>query len=164
MDLGGGVQLREGLRPGDIGTITWLHGSIYHRENGYGLAFEAYVAEGLGEFYRQYDHKLDRVWICEKGEDMVASLVLMHRGEHVAQLRYFLVRPEYRGLGLGRKLMELFMACLREKAYRSAYLWTTNEQSAAAVLYKRHGFELAEEKYSEAFGKPLYEQRLLLHL
>jgi peptidyl-dipeptidase Dcp len=55
--------------------------------------------------------------------------------------------------------MTLFMSFLRERGYTSAYLWTTNEQEAAAALYKRFGFELTEENESTAFGKPLTEQR-----
>lgn len=58
--------------------------------------------------------------------------------------------------------MQLFMHHLKEKSYKSAYLWTTNEQETAARLYRAFGFELVEEKYSEAFGKPLYEQKYSL--
>ena len=91
---------------------------------------------------------------------MVGFLLLMHRGVDTAQLRYFLVRPEYRGLGLGKLLMELFMQFLRQCGYRSAYLWTVDELPAAASLYKRHGFTLTDEKPSAPFfGKPLREQR-----
>ena len=83
----------------------------------------------------------------------------MHRENTAAQLRYFLLLPEFRGIGLGKKLMELFMKHLKDKGYASAYLWTTNEQKEAAELYKKYGFVLTEEKPSSAFGKPLIEQR-----
>jgi GNAT superfamily N-acetyltransferase len=88
----------------------------------------------------------------------------MHRGE-AAQLRYFILAPAYRGIGLGKKLMELYMDFLRQAGYQSSYLWTTNELPAAISLYKRYGFVLTDEKPSDAFGKPVIEQRyeLLLH-
>ena len=88
----------------------------------------------------------------------------MHRCEEVAQLRYFYLEPEHRGIGLGNKLMSLFMDFLKEKGYKSAYLWTTNEQTAAANLYQDYGFELTEEKESNAFGNLLVEQRFDLIL
>ena len=50
----------------------------------------------------------------------------MDRGE-VAQLRYFLIEPQYRSIGLGTKLMTLFMDFLQQYGYRGAYLWTTHE-------------------------------------
>ena len=33
----------------------------------------------------------------------------MHRGEDSAQLRYFMILPGYQGIGLGKRLMELFL-------------------------------------------------------
>lgn len=83
----------------------------------------------------------------------------MHRENNAAQLRYFILLPEYRGLGLGKKLIELYMEFLKEKTYSSSYLWTTHELDAAASLYKRYGFVLTEEKPSTAFGKELKEHR-----
>jgi GNAT superfamily N-acetyltransferase len=152
------ITIRTELRPGDIGYITYLHGALYAEEYQYGIPFETYVAVGLNEFYQQYDASRDRVWICEHGKKIVGFLLLMHRGE-AAQLRYFLLKPAYRGLGLGKKLMELYMDFYRKAGYSSSYLWTTNELPAAASLYTRYGFKLAEEKESGAFGKLLKEQK-----
>jgi peptidyl-dipeptidase Dcp len=158
------ISIRTGLRPGDIGYITWLHGSLYAEEYQYGISFEAYVAKGFYEFYAQYDSQKDRVWVCEDGERIVGFLLCLHREKQTAQLRYFILLPAYRGMGLGKKLMELFMEFLREKKYRACYLWTTHEQTAAAALYKKFGFRLTEEKASDAFGKKLMEQRYDLSL
>jgi len=55
--------------------------------------------------------------------------------------------------------MQLYMDFLKEKGYQSSYLWTTHELVSAASLYKRHGFQLTEEKTSADFGKSLKEQR-----
>ena|SRR5689334_14672312 len=152
------ITIRTEMRPGDIGYITYLHGALYAEEYQYGIAFETYVAAGLNEFYQQYDPARDRVWICEHGKEIVGFLLLMHRGE-AAQLRYFLLKPGYRGIGLGKKLMQLYMDFYRQCGYTSSYLWTTNELPAAAALYTRYGFRLAEEKESDAFGKLLKEQK-----
>src|SRR6185312_3629942 len=153
------ITIRTGIRPGDLGYVMYRHGALYSREYGYGQAFEMYVAEGLLEFYRNYDGDLDRAWICEHDDRMVGFLLLMHREAGVAQLRYFYLEPEYRGIGLGRKLMRLFMEFLNSRGYRSAYLWTTHELAAAAALYTDQGFRLTAEKPSTAFGKSLKEQR-----
>jgi DNA-binding MarR family transcriptional regulator/ribosomal protein S18 acetylase RimI-like enzyme len=153
------ITIRTDLRPGDLGYVTHLHGRIYKEECNYGINFEAYVAQGLAEFWKQYDARKDSVWIVEHGQRMVGFLLSMHREKDAAQLRYFILEPEYRGLGLGKKLMNVFMAHLKEKGYQKAYLWTTNEQETAIALYQRHGFVLTEEKHSEAFGKALREQR-----
>lgn len=152
------ISIRNDLRPGDIGYVIYLHGALYGKEYGYGVQFESYVAKGLCEFYEKYDPTRNRVWVCEHNHRMMGFLLLMDRGES-AQLRYFLIEPEYRGIGLGSKLLDLYMDFLRECDYKASYLWTTHELSTAAFLYKRLGFELTEEKESTAFGKPLTEQR-----
>jgi len=152
------IKIRTKLLPGDIGYITYMHGYLYHKEYNYSIAFETYVAAGLIEFYQHYDLARDCVWICEHQDKIIGSLVLMHRGES-AQLRYFILEPAYRGIGLGRKLMNLYMDYLIKSGYKSSYLWTTQELSAAAHLYTRHGFTLTEEKESTALGKLLKEQR-----
>lgn len=152
------ISIRTELRPGDIGYVIYMHGDLYKKEYGYGIPFETYVAKGLCEFFEKYNPQRDRVWVCEHKDRMVGFLLLMDRG-NAAQLRYFLIQPEYRGIGLGSKLMSLYMDFLQECGYRGSYLWTTHELGTAAFLYKRVGFKLTEEKESTAFGKPLREQR-----
>src|SRR5688572_26211421 len=152
------ISIRSELRPGDIGYVTYLHGSLYHKEYGYGLQFESYVAKGLCEFYEKYNPERNRIWACEHNDRMIGFLLLMDRVK-AAQLRYFLVERKYRGIGLGSELMNLYMDFLQASGYKTSYLWTTHELSTAASLYKRHGFRLTEEKDSTAFGKPVKEQR-----
>lgn len=152
------ISIRTQLQPGDIGYVTYMHGALYSKEYGYGIQFESYVAKGLCEFYEKYAPKRNRVWICKHNHRMVGFLLLMDRGQ-AAQLRYFLIEPEYRGIGLGSKLLNLYMDFLRECGYKESYLWTTHELFTAAALYKRLGFQLTEQKESTAFGKPLTEQR-----
>ena len=141
------VSIRTQLQPGDIGYIIHMHGRLYKQEYNYGIEFETYVARGLYEFYQQYDPVRDAVWICEHHNRITGFLLLMHRDE-AAQLRYFILEPGYRGIGLGDRLMQLFMQHLLQEKYRSAYLWTTDELPAAAHLYKKYGFRHVEVKDS----------------
>lgn len=153
------IRIRTRLRPGDIGYITYMHGVLYSKEYKYGPGFEAYVAKGLGEFQMNYDPSRSRVWICEHKEKIVGALVLVDRGTS-AQLRYFIIEPLYRGIGLGRKLMKRFMKFLKECGYTHAYLLTTDELPASAHLYTSSGFTLTEAKPGDPlFGKPVRELR-----
>jgi GNAT superfamily N-acetyltransferase len=152
------ISIRTELQPGDIGCVIHMHGDLYGREYNYGIQFETYVAKGLCEFYEKYDPKRSRVWICEHNNKMVGFLLSVDRGQ-AAQLRYFLIEPAYRGIGLGSRLMKEYMDFLREFGYKKSYLWTTHELSTAASIYKRVGFQLTEEKETTSFGKPLREQR-----
>jgi N-acetylglutamate synthase-like GNAT family acetyltransferase len=153
------IQISTDLQPGDLGYIIYLHGKLYKEECNYGVAFEGYVIASILEFYEKYDPKTNRVWICRHDEKIIGCLVLMNRGE-AAQLRYFIIEAAYRGIGLGRKLMNLYMEFLKQCGYKSAYLLTTDELPTAAHLYKSYGFVITDERpTSSSFGKPVIEQR-----
>jgi len=152
------INLRTKLLPGDLGYIAYVHGDLYAKECGYGLNFEAYVLKGLNEFAHEYDALKDKVWICEHDNRIVGFLVAQHRDDTM-QLRYFIFLPEYRGIGLGKKLMNEFISFLKTSGCKHAYLWTTNEQLSAIALYEKYGFKLTEEKPSNTFNKPLIERK-----
>ncbi|MBS1599684.1 MAG: GNAT family N-acetyltransferase [Bacteroidetes bacterium] len=153
------IQIRTELHAGDIGYVTYMHGHLYKKEYGYGISFEAYVAKGLYEFYKKYNPQRDRVWVAEHQNKIVGFLLLMARKKNSAQLRYFILDPAYRGIGLGKKLAALYMDYFHEKKFKNSYLLTTHELFAAAHIYKKMGFVLTEEIESTSFGKLLKEQR-----
>lgn len=157
------ITFRNQLLPGDLGYIAYVHGDLYAKECGYGINFEAYVLQGLNEFAHEYDPAKDKIWMAEHDGRIIGFLVAQHR-QAALQLRYFIFLPEYRGIGLGNKLMNGFLDFMKEGGYRRAYLWTTNEQHAAIALYTKSGFKLTEEKPSNTFGKELMERRYELNL
>lgn len=157
------VVIRTNLQARDVSRVIQLHGSLYQKEFGYGFVFESYVSAGLYEFLRHYDPQRSRFWLCEHAQALVGCLGLMDRGD-CAQLRFFLVHPRYRELGLGRRLMDAFIDCMRSRGFGSAYLWTTHELAAAAHLYQAYGFQLIEERASSRFAKPVVEQKYALEL
>lgn len=157
------IVIRNELLPGDIGYVTYLHGLIYSREFGYGLDFESYVAKGLHDFFENFEAGRDAVWVCEHGSKIVGFLSLMNHGE-VAQLRYFIIDPDYRGLGLGQKLMDHYMDFLHKTGYTSTYLLTSSDLGAARHLYQKYGFELVEEIDAESFEKPDVLQKYQLKI
>src|SRR2546423_4368740 len=96
--------LRTDLRPGDLGTIVYLHGVIYAREYGFDPTFEAYVAGPLAEFVRRASPR-ERLWIAERDGRLIGSVAVVAASPQTAQLRWFLVDPCARGAGLGKRLL-----------------------------------------------------------
>ena len=121
------------------------------------IGFEAYVMECLIEFFSQYDEKKDRVWVLEEGERMVGFLVLMHRPNRMAQLRFLLLEQDYRGKGIGNELMEDWLNFYQEMNYKGAYLYTTSGQDPAVSLYEKYGFKRESTILSRYFGVPRLE-------
>lgn len=153
------ILIRTELAPGDLGYVIYMHGKLYKKEYNYGLHFESYVAVGLHEFYERLATSRSRAWICEHEGKIVGFLALMDRGEQ-AQLRYFIIDPAFRSVGLGRKLMDLYIEHLRDSGFKGSYLLTTKELPAAAHLYMAYGFKLKEEHPAHhPFDKDVVEQR-----
>lgn len=146
--------IRQYLKPGDMGYIIYMHGKIYHDECGYDRHFERYVAREFDEFLAQYDPEKDRIWLAEKDDRIMGTMVIQGRSGRVAQLRYFLIDPDARGKGLGKKLMDEAMTFSRDN-YQHVYLLTTEELHTAASLYRKHGFRLTRSEKTRLWGQDL---------
>lgn len=158
------ITIRSHIVPGDLGSIIHLHGKLYHNEFGFGLGFEQYVAKSFADFVSNYKDGLDQVWFCEYKTQIVGFISLVHREPTVAQLRYFIIAPAFRGIGLGKKLTSAFMQTARERKYETIYLWTTTPLVKAATIYQKLGFKLILEQESTSFGLSLVEQKYELML
>jgi GNAT superfamily N-acetyltransferase len=176
--------LRTELRPGDLGCLTYLHGVLYARERGWDRTFEAYVAAGLAEFVLDHDPVRERIWLAERGDELVGSIAIVRAaqgatrnahqeraevddvGAHgdVAQLRWFLVHPDTRGQGLGRKLIGEALNFCHVAGYRRVILWTVSGLDAAAHLYRMAGVERVEARTHQIWGRVVTEERYELEL
>lgn len=161
--LPAGTVLRHDLRPGDLGAIVRMHGTIYAREYNFDLTFEAYVAGPLAEFVRTRTAR-DRLWIIERGDDIVGCVAIVGTWRTEAQLRWYLVDPSARGLGLGRRLLGEAIAFCRQQAYESVFLWTVSALTAAARLYRAFGFQRVAERPGRLWGVDVVEERFVLDL
>ena len=130
-------NIRDTYEPGDIGYITYLHGLLYD----FGPHFEYYVAETLADFYKNLNPERERMWIAEFKGQIVGSIALKDNKDGAGQLRYFLLHPEHRGLGLGNKLMEIFMDQLRDLGYSSSFLLTEEGLRTATHIYEKYGYQ-----------------------
>ncbi len=163
MDQGSAISIRTKLRPGDTGYIVFLHGTLYAAECGWDHTFEAYVAVPLADFALR-DNPRERIWIAEDRSRLVASIAIIETSARRAQLRWFLVHPDLRGQGVGKRLLDASIAFCREVGYTSISLWTVAGLDAARKLYDAVGFTLAEEEMHERWGALVTEQRFELAL
>jgi GNAT superfamily N-acetyltransferase len=152
------VTLRTDLRPGDIGTMVYLHGTIYAKEYGFDHTFEAYVAGPLAEFARSPSAR-ERLWIAEWDGRIVGCIAVVAASPQVGQLRWFLVDPSARGVGLGKKLLHEAVAFCKNCNYESATLWTVSALLTAAHLYRSIGFRKVEERPGHQWGVDVIEER-----
>ena len=77
--------------------------------------------------------------MAEKDGKVLGSVAIVRFNDEVAQLRWLILAPEARGLGLGRDLVNLAVDFARGSGYRSVFLWTLEFLTAAKALYESDG-------------------------
>ncbi len=134
-------SIRTGLRPGDLGRLITIHGEVYDRLPGYGLRFEAYVVRTVAEYFLDNDNR-GQIWLAEAGDVLMGCIAIAERSPTRAQLRWLVVRPEARGTGLGRTLVDLALAYCVERRFETVFLETTEGLEASMRLYEKRGFNV----------------------
>jgi len=142
-------------RAGDMGWVIQRHGAIYDEEYGWGVRFEALVAEIAAQFIQHFDAKRERCWIAEMDGAPVGSVFVVRHSDTIAKLRLLLVDPRARGLGIGARLVEECLRFARQVGYRKMTLWTQSILVEARRIYARAGFQLTKEEPHQSFGHDL---------
>ena len=158
-----GISVRNDLKPGDMGSIVYLHGTLYAREYGFDSSFEPYVAAPFAEFALSRNNR-SKIWIVEHESEVRGSMAIVEHSADSAQLRWLILHPDIRGFGLGKRLVEEGIGFCREKGYSSIFLWTVGHLDTATHIYQSEGFELKGEKSHRIWGVNLTEQKYILKL
>ncbi|PAF33743.1 helix-turn-helix domain-containing GNAT family N-acetyltransferase [Paenibacillus sp. 7516] len=158
------IQFRTELKAGDAGALIHLHGWVYAEECGYNHIFEGYVCKTFYELLQTYNPDKDRFWLAEANNEIVGSIAVIGHSDERAQIRWFILHPDYRGMGIGKKLIQDAIAYCREKGYRSVVLETTEDQETAIAMYTKQGFVKIKEQENDAWGVRHIEQTYELEL
>jgi GNAT superfamily N-acetyltransferase len=146
--------VREELRPGDLGEIVAHHGRLYAEEYGVDATFEGFVAAAVARAAtRGFPSDREAIRIVELDGRHAGSIGLTDEGGDDAAIRWFLLSPEVRGTGLGRRLLGELLDLARELGYRRVFLETFSELHAAAHLYLEAGFAVTSADTAPRWGR-----------
>lgn len=158
------ISYRYDLRPGDIGYIIYLHSKIYDQESNFSNEFESYVIKTFYDFLENYSPEKDRLWMAEYNSKIIGCIAIVHQSEKEAQLRWFLSDPSFRGLGIGKKLLNDAISFCIEKKYKNVFLLTTDQQESALRMYQAAGFKLTRSEKVHQWGTIFRDQRYDLEI
>lgn len=148
----------------DLQYVIEAHSRIYGDEYNYDDSFAAFISETVQTFAQTGDFTSEMLWIVELSQRPCGSIGLTRVNETTAQLRWFLLEPEARGAGWGRKLLEHVIAYANQQGYRLILLWTNQSLLGARRLYESYGFEVKEIRTQILSGQELTEERWELAL
>jgi DNA-binding MarR family transcriptional regulator/N-acetylglutamate synthase-like GNAT family acetyltransferase len=142
-------------RPGDMGWVVSTHGRIYAEDYGWDIVFEAFAAEIVAAFLKNFDPAREHCVIAEVDGEPAGSVFVVRHPDEIAKLRLLIVDPKARGLGIGARLTEECIRFARAAGYRKMTLWTQSMLTAARHIYRRAGFRLVASEPHALFGPPL---------
>jgi GNAT superfamily N-acetyltransferase len=148
------ITIRRDLLPGDVGEIIRMHGVLYPREHGLSPNMERHVASAVSGAIAGGWPESGGVWVVERGGAFAGSIALTDEGDGLAALRWFLLDPSVRGLGLGKRLVGEVVAEAEERGFERIWLETLGILTAAAHIYALHGFVCVSERMGPPWGDP----------
>jgi len=151
------VSLRRFVA-GDLHWLAARHQDLFSREEGFDDSYGPMITSILQDFFGSHDPHCERGWIAVKGQMRIGSIFCLKESEGIARVRLFLLTPEARGQGLGKKLLRECMGFARQAGYREMVLWTHESQRSSGALYSAFGWQLVKTAPVFSFGVNLNEQ------
>lgn len=151
--------------PGDIGWLISMHGQLYAEQFNFNSEFEKDIAGKVLSFL-EAGEDFNRLWIATLGGIRIGSVAVSLKRDQTAFINFLLVHPDYRGGGIGGRLMDLVIAHTSAHNLKTLHLETYSCLKDARNLYKRYGFQLsmrneAISKYGHSFDQEFWDKRLL---
>lgn len=101
----------------------------------------AYADPFLFDLFSVYNEPKSVYYVIENENRIVGGAGIGPLENDVCELQKMYFLPETRGLGLGKKLMEICLSDAKSFGYESCYLETMHYMTDAQKLYRKVGFE-----------------------
>lgn len=158
------IKIRP-YREQDIPYVIDRQLSLYESERQFTTEiWKNYLTQGVLSLVDKFDPAKDCMFILECNDSPSGCIAITHTEDNIAQLRYFFLEPELRGLGAGTTLLNAALGFCREKKYSHVFLWTVSAQESARILYKKAGFTITETSKNDNWGSPVLEEKWELDL
>ena len=134
--------------------------------------FRGLVVDTLAEFGFAADPELDQdlenpteyyaaLWVAVRADDVAGSIALRDLSDGSLELKRMYLRREWRGRGVGRRLLATALDWAKANGARIIKLDTTEEMRAARALYEARGFvRVPGHAPRQGQERLLYELRL----
>lgn len=152
------VEIRP-LKPGEFGIIAAQNTEFYMNEVGLDSAFELFILENMVKFMKNREKEKAEGWVVDHNGSVVGFIGVDREDDKTARIVGLLLQPEFRKMGLARRLMDQALAFCRENLYHRVYLWSFPVLRDARRLYEFYGFSPTDEQTRTTWGKEVAVER-----
>jgi N-acetylglutamate synthase-like GNAT family acetyltransferase len=141
MQTVGDYTLREATNA-DSAAVWSLISSVLRS---YGITTNQQTTDrDLDDIDANYWSRKGAFFVLLKGEEIIGTVALHHETDAICELCRMYLAPQYRGQGLGRRLLEHSVREAKERGFKEMCLKTASVLVEAISLYKRAGFSPVE--------------------
>ena len=152
------ITVREATAE-DVETARQLFRD-YAKWLGVDLGFQSFNEE-LASLPGPYVRPHGFILLAETENRIVGCVALKALADGVAEAKRLYVLEEYRGHGIGRRLMAALIAAARKIGYRAIRLDTLPQMTAARALYEMLGFRPIAPYYYNPIAGTAYMELVL---
>lgn len=124
--------------PADFATGKQLF-LEYAESLGFSICFQNFEQE-LADIQVQYGAPNGCLLLVLNGETTVGCAGVRRWNDDIAELKRMYLKPETRGKGMGRELLQTALEHARQLGYRNIRLDTLPTMKAAIAIYRESGF------------------------
>ncbi|MDO8551908.1 MAG: GNAT family N-acetyltransferase [bacterium] len=108
----------------------------------------------LDNLQREYIDTGGAIFVAKDGNRIIGSLLVKKLADGIGEIKRFQNLPEYRGKGIGKKLLDSALVFMQTHGFKKAALDTTSKSTKAIELFKKAGFiETKREREKIYFEK-----------
>jgi len=123
------------------------------------LCFQSFEEE-LKNLPGRYAAPTGRLLLAFAGEKIAGCIALRRIDDEICEMKRLYLRQEFRGAGLGKRLIERLIEEARELGYQKMRLDTLPEKMPRAVaLYKEFGFQPIAAYYDNPHRETLFMEK-----
>jgi ribosomal protein S18 acetylase RimI-like enzyme len=134
-----------------IEYIQWLDQDLCYQN----------IDDELNNFPKKYDEPEGAFIIAKDNSNIVGCVGIRKIENKICEMKRLFVNENYKGKGIGKKLVEIIIEEARTKNYEKIRLDTLSTMESALKIYYKNGFNKIEPYYNNPNDNVVYLEKIL---